>query len=248
MVPPCHSLGVANSRVVSVCSPNIAIFSTQTRRLFFAYRRRRFSGNRRYNTNHDSGQRVPNLAHGRSEPSFLPIPLPSRYPYPPVSSSPAPPPLPCTGDPLQRRHPGLPASLLRADSRPHLRRNRAAVAVSEGAPAAPLLLCRAAARTQTARSRRLSPESNTPPHQSDASRVSRAGRTGSSDPSSAEARGSNLLRSSFACAAASVVPGRSLVAGRSPRSIMEWRDSFLDLAVTSLSLLLPMAYSSFMYL
>ena len=27
MVPPCHSLGVANSRVISVCSPNIAIFS-----------------------------------------------------------------------------------------------------------------------------------------------------------------------------------------------------------------------------
>jgi hypothetical protein len=27
MVPPCHSLGVANSRVVSVCTPNIAIFS-----------------------------------------------------------------------------------------------------------------------------------------------------------------------------------------------------------------------------
>jgi len=112
--------------------------NTQTHRLFFAYRRRRFSGNRRYNTNHDSGQRVPDLAHGRSEPSFLPIPLPSRYPYPPVPSSPAPPPLPYTGDPLQRRHPGLPASLLRADSRPHLRRNRAAVAVSEGAPAAPL--------------------------------------------------------------------------------------------------------------
>ncbi|KAG2570804.1 hypothetical protein PVAP13_7KG004645 [Panicum virgatum] len=187
----------------------------------------------------------------RKKRAFFPPdtpPLPSRYPYPPVPSSPTPPPLPCTGDPLQRRRPGLPASLLRADSRPHLRRNRAAVAVSEGAPAAPLLLCRAAARTQTARSRRLSPESNTPPHQSDASRVSRAGRTGSSDPSSAEARGSNLLRSSFACAAASVVPGLSLVAGRSPRSIMEWRDSFLDLVVTSLSLLLPMAYSSFMYL
>ena len=166
--------------------------------------------------------------------------LSSRYPSPPVT--------PILPSPHPLRRPGLPASLLRADSRPHLRRNRAAVAVSEGAPAAPLLLCRVAARTQTARSRRLSPESNTPPHQSDASRVSRAGRTGSSDPSSAEARGSNLLRSSFACAAASVVPGRSLVAGRSPRSIMEWRDSFLDLAVTSLSLLLPMAYSSFMYL
>ena len=27
MVPQCHSLGVANSRVVNVCSPNIAIFS-----------------------------------------------------------------------------------------------------------------------------------------------------------------------------------------------------------------------------
>jgi len=180
--------------------------------------------------------------------------LSSRYPSPPVT------PILPSPHPLRRRPYPAPATLcsgaalgsrrrlLRADSRPHLRRNRAAVAVSEGAPAAPLLLCRAAARTQTARSRRLSPESNTPPHQSDASRVSRAGRTGSSDPSSAEARGSNLLRSSFACAAARVVPGRSLVAGRSPRSIMEWRDSFLDLAVTSLSLLLPMAYSSFMYL
>ena len=27
MVPPCHSLGVANSRVVSVCGPNSTIFS-----------------------------------------------------------------------------------------------------------------------------------------------------------------------------------------------------------------------------
>ena len=167
MVPPCHSLGVANSRVVSVCSPNIAIFSTQTRRLFFAYRRRRFPGNRRYNRNHDSCQRVPNLAHGRSEPSFVPIPLSSR------------PLIPCAAGPYRRCPYPAPAALcsaaalgsrrrlLRADSRPHLRRNRAAVAVSEGAPAAPLF---------AVQSRRPHTDSSiqTPPHPPPIRRVTRS--------------------------------------------------------------------------
>ena len=49
---------------------------TQTLRLFFAYFNHRFSGNHRFNVKHDSGKSVSNLAHGRSEAFFHPIPLP----------------------------------------------------------------------------------------------------------------------------------------------------------------------------
>jgi len=73
--------------------------NTQTHRLFFAYRRRRFSENRRYNTNHHSGQRVPNSRTG--EASLLS----SRYPSPPVT------PILPSPHPLRRRPYPAPATL-----------------------------------------------------------------------------------------------------------------------------------------
>ncbi|KAG2540095.1 hypothetical protein PVAP13_9NG528514 [Panicum virgatum] len=74
-------------------------------RLFFAYFNHRFSGNHRFNIKHDSGKSVSNLAHGRSEAFFHPIPLPPPVtpllPILPCAAAPH----PCAGGPLQRSFP-----------------------------------------------------------------------------------------------------------------------------------------------
>ena len=50
--------------------------ATQTSRFFFSYSKRRLCENLQYNAKLDSPHRVSNVAHGRSGPLFLPIPLP----------------------------------------------------------------------------------------------------------------------------------------------------------------------------